>query len=243
MILACSIFIIWLSTNISFWSVWIASRWANILPLSPSLCLRIQSLSPSGEKAGVDWITHGQWIDEDALLSLGSNDFVKLKPVYKHKCSYHILHIYKERMRMAHMAMENPFETRADAENMVETAEGTIVDGENEAAISSDVDGLAFSAERAAGAPPSTVSLEELRRDLDVVVRGRDHRPSAELLSAYAGSAAANSLRAFRSDISAFDLWCRDKGVSTVPATPESVAGFLAARGKGGAAPTCSASV
>lgn len=34
---------------------------------------------------GIDWLTHGMRIDTKKLMSLGRNDFAKLKTVYKHK--------------------------------------------------------------------------------------------------------------------------------------------------------------
>jgi hypothetical protein len=42
--------------------------------------------------------------------------------------------------------------------------------------------------------------------------------PSAELLTAYAAAAAPNSLRAFRSDVNMFVLWCCGKGIKTLAA-------------------------
>ena len=57
-----------------------------------------------------------------------------------------------------------------------------------------------------------------------------------DLLAAYAAAAAPNSLRAFRSDIGAFDDWCRAHAHRTLPASPSIVAGFLEARAGQGAA-------
>ena len=58
-----------------------------------------------------------------------------------------------------------------------------------------------------------------------------------ELLSAYAASAPANSLRAFRADVTAFDSWCHARGTRCFPASPHLVAAFLKARAGEGAAP------
>ena len=57
------------------------------------------------------------------------------------------------------------------------------------------------------------------------------------LLAAYAASAAANSLRAFRADVVAFDTWCHTRGSRCLPASPELAAGYLNARAQEGAAP------
>ncbi len=57
------------------------------------------------------------------------------------------------------------------------------------------------------------------------------------LFIAFVSAASANSLRAFRSDVVAFDHWCWTKGVRSLPATPETAATFLKARAGEGAAP------
>jgi len=57
-----------------------------------------------------------------------------------------------------------------------------------------------------------------------------------DLLAAYA-TAAPNSLRAFRADVTAFDSWCRARGCRPLPASPQLAAAFLAARAGEGAAP------
>ena len=58
-----------------------------------------------------------------------------------------------------------------------------------------------------------------------------------DLLAAYAQAAASNSLRAFRADVTAFDSWCHTRGARPLPASPQLVAAFLAARAGEGAAP------
>lgn len=57
------------------------------------------------------------------------------------------------------------------------------------------------------------------------------------LFAAFAKAASPNTLRAFRSDVLAFDDWCRKRGAAVLPATPQAVAEFLAERAAGGAAP------
>ncbi|MDO7844185.1 tyrosine-type recombinase/integrase [Sphingomonas immobilis] len=58
---------------------------------------------------------------------------------------------------------------------------------------------------------------------------------NAELIAAYQAASSPHTLRALAGDIEAFDLWCRQNGCVTVPATPEAVADYLDWRaGKGG---------
>ncbi len=57
------------------------------------------------------------------------------------------------------------------------------------------------------------------------------------LLEAFASAASPNSLRAFRSDVVAFNQWCWTRGVRSLPATPETVAAYFKARADEGAAP------
>ncbi|TXN15137.1 integrase, partial [Methylobacterium sp. WL122] len=40
-------------------------------------------------------------------------------------------------------------------------------------------------------------------------------------------SKASATIRAYKSDAAAFSLWCNGHGVSSLPATPETVAAFL----------------
>ncbi len=62
-------------------------------------------------------------------------------------------------------------------------------------------------------------------------------RVDRELLRAYAAAATPNSLRALRSDVEAFDLWCRRRGEPALPASPAQIAAWLSARAAAGAAP------
>ena len=78
---------------------------------------------------------------------------------------------------------------------------------------------------------------EALRHELTVLMRGPGVVLDRELLAACAASAAANSLRAFRADITAFDTWCHVRAENCLPASPQLVAGFLRARAGEGAAP------
>ena len=58
-----------------------------------------------------------------------------------------------------------------------------------------------------------------------------------DLLAAFAKAAAPNSLRALTSDFVAFEAWCRGRGMPALPASALTVAGYLRARDKAGAAP------
>ena len=57
------------------------------------------------------------------------------------------------------------------------------------------------------------------------------------LFAAFAAAASPNTLRAFRADVLAFELWCWREEAQLLPASPETVAGFLKFRAGEGAAP------
>jgi integrase len=76
-----------------------------------------------------------------------------------------------------------------------------------------------------------------LAGELVLLSRAPEVSVDRELLAAYAKAAAPNSLRAFRSDVTRFDEWCRVRGVRALPASPRVVADFLLARAGEGAAP------
>lgn len=58
-----------------------------------------------------------------------------------------------------------------------------------------------------------------------------------ELIAAYQSASSPHSVRALRSDLEAFDLWCRRTNRIALPATPEIVAAYLDDRAKKGAKP------
>ena len=58
-----------------------------------------------------------------------------------------------------------------------------------------------------------------------------------DLVAAFQAAFSPNTLRALASDIDAFDLWCRQHGAVTLPATPALVADYLDARAGQGAKP------
>ncbi|MFC4595585.1 site-specific integrase [Sphingobium tyrosinilyticum] len=57
------------------------------------------------------------------------------------------------------------------------------------------------------------------------------------LFAAFEAASSPHSLRALRSDLEAFDLWCRRTGRIALPATPQVVADYLDARAGQGAKP------
>lgn len=59
----------------------------------------------------------------------------------------------------------------------------------------------------------------------------------ADLIAAYQAASSPHSIRALKSDLEAFDLWCRRMKRVALPATPEIVADYLDARAGQGAKP------
>jgi site-specific recombinase XerD len=57
------------------------------------------------------------------------------------------------------------------------------------------------------------------------------------LIAAYQRASSPHSLRALKSDIAAFDAWCRRHSRIALPATPETVADYLDARAEKGSKP------
>jgi len=58
-----------------------------------------------------------------------------------------------------------------------------------------------------------------------------------ELIAAYQAASSPHSIRALKSDLEAFDFWCRRNNRIALPATPETVAAYLDARAGQGARP------
>ncbi len=57
------------------------------------------------------------------------------------------------------------------------------------------------------------------------------------LIAAYEAASSPHSIRALKSDLEAFDLWCRGRNRVSLPATPETVADYLDARAEKGSKP------
>lgn len=84
-------------------------------------------------------------------------------------------------------------------------------------------------------APPRPVeglgwTVVKMKAEVSVVL-------DAALLAAYEAASSPHSIRALKSDIEAFDLWCRRQGLAALPATSSQVAAYLEARGQEGAKP------
>lgn len=60
---------------------------------------------------------------------------------------------------------------------------------------------------------------------------------NAVLIAAYQAASSPHSIRAVKSDLEAFDLWCRRTKQTALPATPEIIADYLDARAGQGAKP------
>lgn len=88
--------------------------------------------------------------------------------------------------------------------------------------------------ERAAAAPAGD---DELNAALPMLWNMAERAIDRALFSAFAKAASPNTLRAFRSDVLAFDDWCRSRGWPVLPASAQAVADFLAERGRAGRAP------
>jgi site-specific recombinase XerD len=85
------------------------------------------------------------------------------------------------------------------------------------------------------------ISLEKWRKMSSLVpLSPSDNLPAlpaedVERAADYAKQAAAfNTRRGYRADFDAFTSWCAARGVSPLPATPETVAGFLASQAEAG---------
>src|SRR3546814_7342265 len=57
---------------------------------------------------------------------------------------------------------------------------------------------------------------------------------NAALIAAYQAASSPHSIRALRSDLEAFDLWCRRHNRIALPASPETVADYLDGRAEKG---------
>ncbi|MDI1296457.1 MAG: integrase, partial [bacterium] len=57
------------------------------------------------------------------------------------------------------------------------------------------------------------------------------------LIAAYQAASSPHSIRALKSDLEAFDFWCRRHNRISLPATPETVADYLDARAEKGSKP------
>jgi integrase len=92
-----------------------------------------------------------------------------------------------------------------------------------------------FAGERRAVAPVASAddiswAVVKMRAGTRIVV-------NEPLIAAYQAASSPHSIRALKSDLEAFDLWCRRTGRIALPATPEVVADYLDARAGQGSKP------
>nr|WP_087573446.1 MULTISPECIES: site-specific integrase [unclassified Sphingomonas]AJW29423.1 Integrase-like protein [Sphingomonas sp. JE1] len=83
--------------------------------------------------------------------------------------------------------------------------------------------------------PVAPAAMDDLSWAVVHMRAGERIRFNEDLIAAYQAASSPHSIRALKSDLEAFDLWCRRTGRSALPATPETVADYLDARaGQGG---------
>ncbi|WP_395396516.1 tyrosine-type recombinase/integrase (plasmid) [Novosphingobium sp. BL-8A] len=86
-------------------------------------------------------------------------------------------------------------------------------------------------------APPSETPAGDLPRFLTRLRTFERITLDAALLDAFVAASSRHTFLALRSDLAAFDLWCRQHRRFTLPAQPEDVADYLDARAGEGAKP------
>lgn len=84
---------------------------------------------------------------------------------------------------------------------------------------------------------PTVMALTDLAWAVTQMRAGDRIRLDDTLFAAFEAASSPHSLRALRSDLEAFDLWCRRTGRIALPATPQVVADYLDARAGQGAKP------
>src|SRR3546814_4853851 len=77
------------------------------------------------------------------------------------------------------------------------------------------------------GAPTPAVSADDLSWAVVAMRAGERIVVNAALIAAYQAASSPHSIRALRSDLEAFDLWCRRHNRIALPASPETVADYL----------------
>jgi site-specific recombinase XerD len=134
------------------------------------------------------------------------------------KCSYHILHISQFLFEYCSVERQNKTITGATFCCASEAKD-------NEMTKNGEQDAAEDATERNGGTQlPSLPSVAESAVD-------------RALFTAFAEAASPNTLRAFRTDIVAFDQWCWSNKLVPLPASPQTIADFLRARAEEGAAP------
>lgn len=87
------------------------------------------------------------------------------------------------------------------------------------------------------GAVSSVVSADGLAWTIVKMQAGARIAINEALIAAYQAASSPHTIRALKSDLEAFDLWCRRSKRVALPATPETVADYLDARAGQGSKP------
>lgn len=87
------------------------------------------------------------------------------------------------------------------------------------------------------GAVASAASADDLAWAVLQMQAGDRIVVNAALIAAYQAASSPHSIRALKSDLEAFDLWCRRAKRVALPARPETVADYLDARAGQGSKP------
>lgn len=85
--------------------------------------------------------------------------------------------------------------------------------------------------------PPASATMSEVAWTAMQMRAGGRIIVDEELIAAYQAASSPHSIRALKSDLEAFDLWCRRTNRIALPATPEIVAAYLEHRAGKGAKP------
>ena len=87
------------------------------------------------------------------------------------------------------------------------------------------------------GAPAPAASADDLSWAVVQMHAGERVVVNEALSAAYQAASSPHSIRALKSDLEAFDLWCRRHNRVALPASPETVADYLDARAEKGSKP------
>lgn len=87
------------------------------------------------------------------------------------------------------------------------------------------------------GAPAPAASADDLSWAVVQMHAGERVVVNEALIAAYQAASSPHSIRALKSDLEAFDLWCRRHNRVALPASPETVADYLDARAEKGSKP------
>lgn len=86
-------------------------------------------------------------------------------------------------------------------------------------------------------APATPASVDDLSWAVVNMRAGERIVVNEPLIAAYQAASSPHSIRALKSDLEAFDLWCRRHNRIALPATPETVADYLDGRAEKGSKP------